>query len=482
MRPQEIQRYLVTRPRQTLGLIAVLSLGLYAWLTWGLEGGGGREDVTAFLVVMTLLFALYAGAIGVVRGRTNGSRTRDWQVVLAGAVLFRLLLLPAGLNAPLTDDLTSSGVAYQTFLLYDNDVWRYLWDGHVGASGLDPYIYSPADVEELAASGDPLYEPLLEEDLWFDIFDQVSYQEYATIYPPLAQLYFRAVVTLVPGSVFLLKLGLALIDIATCLLLAAFLRHLGQRRANVVIYAWNPLAVKEIAGSGHVDALMIFFVVLTLYCLVRGFHRAGLAAYALAILTKLTPIFLLPLILRRVPLRHWIVLPAVGFIFYLPFLGSAFTMLDSLKAFSRDWVFNPGPWAVVHDIAWRIIGLPGRTAADLFTLLALGIAIVWALRHDRAHGNGTPQSLITGAIVILGTYLVTSSTVMPWYLLWVLALTTLRPLWSWLALTWLSLLSYLVYVDGTAHSWWLWMEFTAFFLLLAWELVRSRERSRCSRT
>ena len=65
-----------------------------------------------------------------------------------------------------------------------------------------------------------------------------------------------------------------------------------------------------------------------------------------------------------------------------------------------------------------------------------------------------------------------SATVMPWYLLWVLPLAALRPGHAWMALTWLSLLSYLIYIDQVEHPWWLWTEFLIIFGILAWELSR----------
>ena len=52
-------------------------------------------------------------------------------------------------------------------------------------------------------------------------------------------------------------------------------------------------------GSGHVDALMIFFLTLAVYCMARGWRRASLVAYGVSILSKLAPVLLVGLFLRR---------------------------------------------------------------------------------------------------------------------------------------------------------------------------------------
>lgn len=91
-----------------------------------------------------------------------------------------------------------------------------------------------------------------------------------------------------------------------------------------------------------------------------------------------------------------------------------------------------------------------------------------------ARDDGGSERLVAGTFLILGGYLVTSATVMPWYLLWVLPCAVLRPGHAWIALTGLSLLSYLIYIDQIEHPWWLWVEHLGFFVLLAWEQRKAR--------
>ena len=55
------------------------------------------------------------------------------------------------------------------------------------------------------------------------------------------------------GGIIGLKAFLLLIDMELCALLMVVLGRLGMPRWRAVLYAWNPLPVLEIAGSGHVD-------------------------------------------------------------------------------------------------------------------------------------------------------------------------------------------------------------------------------------
>ena len=165
-------------------------LGTFVHLA-GLRGWSGTSDIAWFLATMLVLFSLYGLAL--YQSLRHGASARR---VLLWAVLFRLALLPAGLAGGwsavpqgLAQDLQGR-VPYDSYLLYDNDVWRYLWDGHVLASGIDTYAFSPAELEARAEMGEPQFEGLWSSDTWDEIFDRVSYKTYRTVYPPMAQALF----------------------------------------------------------------------------------------------------------------------------------------------------------------------------------------------------------------------------------------------------------------------------------------------------
>lgn len=443
-------------------LTTALGYGVLA----SLRAWGGARDVGLFLATMVGLFVLYALALW--RFRVHGwARGARW--VLGGAVLFRLVMLPTGIEGGwqgIPDDLRGDELTAKPFLLYDNDVWRYLWDGHTLLHGVDTYRHSPAEIEAAADDGVEPFAALLEEDLWQEVHARVSYGTYGTVYPPLAQAAFVLCTAVAPGSVVVWRLLLILADLLACWLLVDLLRRRGQGPALAAIYAWNPMVVQELAGSVHLDALMIPCLVLVAWCLDRGRPVAALTALAGGILVKLTPLLLVPLVLRRTPWRTWWVLPACGLVAYAPFLASLPVMVDSLGAFSRDWTFNPGPWLLVHSLAQHL-GLTGRALADgvgLAAALGTVLAIAWKEWRDfRGQPKDDPEGFVRGVQWIFGVYLLMSPTVMPWYLLWVLPFWALRPGILWPVVTAASLVSYGIYIDGVERWEWLLVEYLVVF-------------------
>ncbi|HUG54863.1 MAG TPA: hypothetical protein VMR21_14735, partial [Vicinamibacteria bacterium] len=245
-------------PVAVLAVTLVASEGLYLMLA-RLDAANGWPSVRSFLFLFASLFA----GLAVAHAAAGRAGARALPIVAAGAVLFRLTLLPAGLPpgtevpAALADDVRGERVVYERFLLFDSDVWRSLWEGHVGAHGEDPFSDAPASAV-LDPLGDAERGPSTDGlRIWSDLRDHVNHPDVPTIYPPLAQLTFRLAHALAPGSVLVFKALVTLADLAAGLLIALALRASGRPAGEAVLYLWNPLVVKVFAGSGHVDAVLV---------------------------------------------------------------------------------------------------------------------------------------------------------------------------------------------------------------------------------
>ena len=151
-----------------------------------------------------------------------------------------------------------------------DDIYRYVWDGRVQEAGINPYRYPP---------NDPALVYLRDQA----IYPGINRKPERTIYPPVAQAVFRAIYWLHPDSVPWTKLAFVLLDLVTTALLVGLLVQAGTRPERVVLYAWHPLLILEVAHSGHIDAVAALFIVLALSTHIAG--RAGRTGVLLACAT-----------------------------------------------------------------------------------------------------------------------------------------------------------------------------------------------------
>ncbi len=368
----------LTRDAVLLLGLGALSLVGYLALRPTLPAAGVR-DIAGFAVVFALLFAFYiAGCALALRGAVRGRTALLAGLALAAA--FRLLLLP---QAP-----TLSGDAY-----------RYVWDARLLAHGLSPYLYTPLD-PRVAALRDAA------------VYPHIGWYFEPTLYPPAAQYVYLLTRLLAPDNVIAIKIVMLGFEAVTVVGLMALLRARGQDPARVLIYAWNPLAVVEIAGNGHVDAAAAAMIVLALLAQRRG--RPGLAGalIGLATLFKLFPLALLAALDRRDLRRAVPAALATVAAGYLPFLLTRATPFGFLGRYAADqeanqWLYVPAHLA--RDVGTRHL-LHALPILALVCAVALLAALRWRGRLDT----------ITAAFLLLLTVLLFSPSMYPWYLLTVL--------------------------------------------------------------
>jgi hypothetical protein len=422
----------------------------------------GARPVLMFLGIIAALFAMY-GVAGWAVKRNCLPRTMLF-VILAGATGFRLTLLPAGLPHEHTwremandfeRDVRGEAVSYERFLLYDHDLWRYLWDGHVAAQGVNPFAFAPLD-ERL--------DRLAEEDVWSQIRDNINHADVPTIYPPLAQFVFRLAHALAPGSVLVMKSWIVFFDGLAILFLALTLRLYARPLTDIIWYAWNPLVIKVFAGSGHIDAVLVAALAALAYFTARQQRAATGITFGLAILAKLSPLVLLPFVVKRMGWRWSLATAAVVLAGFAPFLNAGATLFAGLSAFAEDWQFNAGVYALLQWLTAPVV------ARVLGGAIIIGI-IAWLVWRD----DGSDASFARLSVVALGALLLLSPAVMPWYVTWLLPLAILARQPLWLIFSALVCLSFLVLIDETERSWVLWLEYSLLLLAGVW-LVRQNLR------
>ena len=339
---------------------------------------------------------------------------------------------------------------------FEDDFYRYLWDGYLFATTGTPYGIAPE-----AFFTDPGVPQLLR-----GILDQINNPGLPTIYAPVTQLVFLLGYTICPGSVTALQAILILFDLATIAILFRL-----TSAGNVMLYAWCPLVVKEIAFTSHPDGVGVFFVLAAILLSRKSRWKSASVCLALAAGAKVFALLLVPFVLLRAAPRYWVLSAAVFLGLYAPFVLGGATDMESFAVFAREWEFN-------SLLFWLLSGALG--AIETKFILGLGFFALWisyCLKYRRS-GETIPRG-----DWIYGALLAVSPVINPWYLLWLLPFAAIFPsVWAWTA----SLAVLLSYVTGLnlneyamqpygQPAWVRPLEFVPILLALGWDILRHRQ-------
>ena len=178
---------------------------------------------------------------------------------------------------------------------YEDDFYRYLWDAYRFATAGTPYGAAP---EQFFV--DPAVPALFQ-----GVLDGINYPELPTIYGPTTQFVFLLGYWLQPASVTALQAILIAVDLATVVLLLRL-----TRPANVLLYAWCPLVVKEIAFTAHPDGAGACLLVAAMCWPEITVGEAPRRVWVWPPGPRRSGWCWAPLVLARARLGHWIVFGA----------------------------------------------------------------------------------------------------------------------------------------------------------------------------
>ena len=273
----------------------------------------------------------------------------------------------------------------------DDDIHRYVWDGRVQRLGYNPYLLVPSDpsVAGLHTSETrTLNNPYLPSP-----------------YPAGAQLFFRAV-TAIHESVFSLKVAFVICDFAIAFVLLDLLRCTRQGAHWVLAYAWHPLLATEVAGSGHIDIVGVFLLLVSAAALGKRWRAVAAVAFGLAVSVKLLPIVLLPLYWRRVRVSDGALAAFVVGLLYVPFLNHGRIPVGSLDTYVRSFRFNDPVFAMLEQLA------APQIVAGLAVLVGL-LTAIWMRRRSAEWSSDAFAWPMTASLLC-------APVIYPWYLVWLL--------------------------------------------------------------
>ena len=266
------------------------------------------------------------------------------------------------------------------------------------------------------AGGNPyVWEDRPEAERWTPLRDEVwrnvNHKSYTAVYPPLWQLATRIVVSL-HDSVVAMKLFVVLLELLTWWVLVAALRARGQPIGRVLVVAWSPLALVEIAGSGHNDVMGLLFVSLALLALARERPREAALASALGFQAKLLPGLVSVAWWRRFRWPDVLLAGALAAALTLPYWSAGSGLFRSLTAYGRHWLFNETLFVLLRELGGGHLGG-----------VVLGATLTPAVPCFAGKKDLEPA---LGGLLVVATFIVVSANVLPWYALWLLPFLVLR--------------------------------------------------------
>ncbi len=315
----------------------------------------------------------------------------------------------------------------------EDDYYRYLWDGGVTAHGFNPYTLAPATAKE---EGRETPIGRLAEQAGV-VMDRINHPDLKTIYPPVAQLAFALAHLIEPWSLRTWRMVCLTGEVATLALLLALLDAAGRSPLWIALYWWNPLIIKEMINSAHMEAILTPLVLGAVMLSIRGRMMSASAILGLAAGAKLWPVLLAPLLLR--PLwateNSWWKLIAAAAILGLmmtawvlpPFLGGI-DETSGFVAFANYWQTNSALFpAVAKTVAGllQILGLPTGNAG-LITRAMLGVIVAATAVAIAARPWTDARDLLGKVLVFTAVLFLLSPAQFPWYAAWMIPFLSFR--------------------------------------------------------
>jgi hypothetical protein len=307
--------------------------------------------------------------------------------------------------------------------LLSTDVFSYQIYARMGALyGSNPYLHGPQ-----AIALDPLYP-----------YIGAKWVTTPTTYGPLFTVLSYVLTPLSIAASALAYKAIAVVSSLGCVALiwrGARLRGVNPVRA-AALFGLNPLIVMYGVGGGHNDLLMLFLVIGGLVATLEFRERAGAGLIVLGAAVKLTGALLLPFTIARAWAQHegrrrfdalaaaaLAAVAAAGFSFAL--FGTGILQLPG----TIQTVQSEGDWHSIPGFISTRLGLVGLGHITGIVLAVAFAAVLCVLVRRVALGR---LDWIDGAGWATVAMLISASSLLPWYVAWLLPLAAMsrdRRLW-----------------------------------------------------
>ncbi|PKP47444.1 MAG: hypothetical protein CVT92_16960 [Bacteroidetes bacterium HGW-Bacteroidetes-1] len=279
------------------------------------------------------------------------------------------------------------------------------------------------------------------------------------------------------GNVLVMRLFILLAETGTIFVGIKILKHINKPVENILLYALNPLVIIELTANLHFEAIMIFFLFQAFYFVLNLQNKLSAAMLALSVSVKLVPLMLIPVFYRKLGFWKWMVfaLISTGIAMLLfspvPLWSAHLGFLKSINLYFQHFEFNASLYYMARQIGLWIKGYNMiATIGPLMMVLTFIIIILLAFRQK----NNKHTHLFISVLFIFTTYYFFATTVHPWYITTLVAVSVFTHyrfpiIWS-LAI----ILSYFTYSNPAfaENLWLVFVEYLMVYGVLVFEVIR----------
>ena len=430
-------------------ILAIIFAAIYVCFGYFLE----RDNFQHLSILFGASFILYFFFIYTTKDKN------EVDIILWISMLFRLIFIVA---IPCLSD----------------DYFRFIWDGKLFISGINPYLYLPSeiintDIAETAGLTQELYNGL-------------NSPEYYSVYPPIKQLIFSV------GGYFS-KFGMlaGIIAIRVPIIIAEFfiikyirklLDGLQMSHHHVLWYALNPLVIVELSGNLHFEGMMLMCVVIGIYWLIHNKWGGAAVWWAMAISIKLIPILFLPVLLKRLGLVKsvwfYIITSIVIAFTFLPFLDEQLIhhLFSSIDLYFRTFEFNASIYYIIRWLGYQKVGY--NIIQQVGPILSIATFVLVMMVYF--YKNNSWEDMLKKMLFAYTIYLLLATTIHPWYAVNLVLLSVFVKNYRF-AIAWsaLIILSYSAYMSNAYQEnyWLITIEYVVVFGWIGYELLRNKQLS-----
>lgn len=362
-----------------------------------------------------------------------------------GSLSLWMLSKKIDLNGCLKQVILAAVLLYGALLFFtpqlSDDAYRFIWDGIQTGNGINPFLQTPAQY----ATKHNL------SVIQTELFPLLNSPNYYTVYPPVAH-YIYAICGILNAQNISINILLIRIIYATFYIgLVIPLYHYAKMKKldlrYIIVLIFNPIVLIEGFVNLHIEWVMLFFMICSLYFIENKKYLLSSVLFGLAISTKLHIAIALPFVaLLAKPKNTFTYLTistATVCILFSPFINltTISNFWQSFTLFIDTFEFNASLFYLVKSIGYNLVGYDIiRTAGPILNISSgLGILVLYIKSYQN---KIEPLRASTYAFTIF--YLL-ASIVHPWYIIvpfFFGLLSNVKYPIIWLLLGWISYHAY----------------------------------------